>query len=521
MRKSGLTGDEAYALSKRRGTSGDLGPLKKEIGLIKEDLSKINDYIEEPENRDRLTDKKSQLGNFDSVGNIISGGYLVFPMYIDVEPNTQYFVNNINYLGSVRSFDLNKTVLSSGHSVSGKVITTGDNTHYVRISVNGNANPAIVTFQKGTSASVVGRTTLNGIYPKDNSVEKSMLEEEVQQSLDIYSDYTVFTKEQLETFASNLPSSDLKIAMQTDTHYSVGNGYKNSINPIKSLVTLSRMTKFDAIANLGDLVEGNNALTTTKNDIARLVNLYSKSKCQYLQLVGNHDDNTWYSDRGTGSTGKKGIDEALIQTDWYGLVVSKIKGIAENYQERYFSYDISDKKVRVICLDTLDVDYTITDGTTKIKYNGQWVYAIRQRQIDWLISCLKLPSNWSVIILSHHCIADGEKYANEPIKNSDIVRGILGAFKNGTSYSGSSTITDFSVSVNVDFSLFGAKNIIGCFAGHNHADAMFNIDGINYIQIDDSKSESVGATDVACIDLSNKNVILKRLGTGSDRSFHY
>ena len=39
MRKSGLTGDEAYVLSKRRGTSGDLGPLKKELSLLKEDLS--------------------------------------------------------------------------------------------------------------------------------------------------------------------------------------------------------------------------------------------------------------------------------------------------------------------------------------------------------------------------------------------------------------------------------------------------------------------------------------------------
>lgn len=39
MRKSGLTGDEAYALSKHRKTTEDLGPLKKEIGKIKEDLS--------------------------------------------------------------------------------------------------------------------------------------------------------------------------------------------------------------------------------------------------------------------------------------------------------------------------------------------------------------------------------------------------------------------------------------------------------------------------------------------------
>lgn len=29
MRKSGLTGDEAYILSKRRKTTEDLGPLKK------------------------------------------------------------------------------------------------------------------------------------------------------------------------------------------------------------------------------------------------------------------------------------------------------------------------------------------------------------------------------------------------------------------------------------------------------------------------------------------------------------
>lgn len=39
MRKSGLTGDEAYILSKRGKTTEDLGPLKKEISLIKEDTA--------------------------------------------------------------------------------------------------------------------------------------------------------------------------------------------------------------------------------------------------------------------------------------------------------------------------------------------------------------------------------------------------------------------------------------------------------------------------------------------------
>lgn len=45
MRKSGLTGDEAYALSKRRKTTEDLGPLKKEIGKLKEDLIDLTNGV--------------------------------------------------------------------------------------------------------------------------------------------------------------------------------------------------------------------------------------------------------------------------------------------------------------------------------------------------------------------------------------------------------------------------------------------------------------------------------------------
>lgn len=57
MRKSGLTGDEAYALSKRRKTTEDLGPLKKEIGLLKEDLSnKITKFYASNEGKNHLAD---------------------------------------------------------------------------------------------------------------------------------------------------------------------------------------------------------------------------------------------------------------------------------------------------------------------------------------------------------------------------------------------------------------------------------------------------------------------------------
>jgi hypothetical protein len=57
MRKSGLTGDEAYILSKHVETTEDLGPLKKEIGLIKEDLSnKITKFYASNQGETHLAD---------------------------------------------------------------------------------------------------------------------------------------------------------------------------------------------------------------------------------------------------------------------------------------------------------------------------------------------------------------------------------------------------------------------------------------------------------------------------------
>lgn len=57
MRKSGLTGDEAYILAKHGKVTEDLGPLKKEISLIKEDLSnKITKFYASNQGETHITD---------------------------------------------------------------------------------------------------------------------------------------------------------------------------------------------------------------------------------------------------------------------------------------------------------------------------------------------------------------------------------------------------------------------------------------------------------------------------------
>lgn len=60
MRKSGLTGDEAYVLAKHGKATEDLGPLKKEIGLLKEDLSnKITKFYASNQGETHLADSDS------------------------------------------------------------------------------------------------------------------------------------------------------------------------------------------------------------------------------------------------------------------------------------------------------------------------------------------------------------------------------------------------------------------------------------------------------------------------------
>lgn len=83
MRKSGLTGDEAYALSKRRKTTEDLGPLKKEIGKLKEDL-------------DNIVTKSKNLFNRE---NIIKNTYCSVNGLQDDESYNKWFTVNIQVSG--------------------------------------------------------------------------------------------------------------------------------------------------------------------------------------------------------------------------------------------------------------------------------------------------------------------------------------------------------------------------------------------------------------------------------------
>lgn len=122
MRKSGLTGDEAYALSKRRRISEDLDPLKKEIGLIKEDLGGLTEVIH---SKNLLDLSKLQNGFLQNNGTISVADWALDYWYTDKIPCTKsdiIFANGTsnpqNQLGGLYKNDKWVAPLSSNATIS-------------------------------------------------------------------------------------------------------------------------------------------------------------------------------------------------------------------------------------------------------------------------------------------------------------------------------------------------------------------------------------------------------------------
>lgn len=148
MRKSGLTGDEAYALSKRRKTTEDLGPLKKELGQLKEDLgNKITKFYASNEGKNHLADSdngkiadmmvdSSKLDNAQSIVNKTEW-LLAEPQEIDL---TQEEVQTLKALATYYP-TTNISVISEqldGYTVFNYPISMANGWNYVKQQLNDN-----------------------------------------------------------------------------------------------------------------------------------------------------------------------------------------------------------------------------------------------------------------------------------------------------------------------------------------------------------------------------------------------
>ena len=333
-------------------------------------------------------------------------------------------------------------------------------------------------------------------------------------------------------------SGDFIFCYQTDTHYSQSGTYK-TLDNLKNLVNVDHSIKPNFCSNLGDVTHGYMNRAVGMDDYMKAMSVYKAIK-MFLPVQGNHENNTLYTFQHTQNRSIKEI----IQKNWFfdsvfAPLCIKNNGVIDK-DKLYYSVDFD--KVKVIVLDTNDLP------ETEVNSNGQLIFAsgyqagIRQEQLDWLIDTLKMPNPKPVVILSHHSLSAGANEDANTVYNANAVRGILEAYNT----SGTFTLEQnpyggeyFKISVNCDFT--GAKeykgaNVIGCFAGHTHADAMYTINNIHYVVSDSSvpdtsKNKEARKSDATSdvietvkIDTSKKEVNIIRFGYGiavKDRSFTY
>lgn len=147
MRKSGLTGDEAYVLSKHGKTTEDLGPLKKEISLIKEELSesiheinnKTDAFADSYQTSENMFDKSTvEVGKMiQSNGVIVASKTLSLSDFIPVRKGWTIYgyiaPNTITALGSW--FDSDKVRGGKIEDLTGYELTNSTK-RYFTLKVN-------------------------------------------------------------------------------------------------------------------------------------------------------------------------------------------------------------------------------------------------------------------------------------------------------------------------------------------------------------------------------------------------
>ena len=188
----------------------------------------------------------------------------------------------------------------------------------------------------------------------------------------------------------------------------------------------------------GDFTFGNTATTADqiKEQVGEIKSWFGEAFRGIPQFftVGNHD------------TGEYNV---LVGAEY---CMSEIMGASdatqfgsENIGKPYY-YDLTDKKVRVICLNTCEGEM-----------NGSDVYAISDGQLEWFANTLKDvggksdASAWGIIVIGHYPLDLG---------GARFLSDVLYQYIQGGTYTRNS--------VSVDFAGSNGATFIGNFHGHTH-----------------------------------------------------
>ena len=319
----------------------------------------------------------------------------------------------------------------------------------------------------------------------------------------------------------------------TDIHYYFNDttGYFNSTNEL--IEKLDNDFGFDAYINGGDsMLFGSKDRTYAIGALNHVFERIDGDKVLYC--MGNHDFNG-VSQGGLSQDESWMFNNIMVET----LLTRHNVNVNRPEGKRYFYKDFNNKKVRIIVLDTSDIDVTF-DENGKAEIDPLLVYGVRQDQLTWLCdTALNVPTDeWNILVFMHVGLYTSENGfpGNNVLINRDGIINIFNKYVNKDIYSYADVDTTyngyFTISGSGSFANYKGK-LVAVLSGHSHEDGYTHKNGFNAIQTicsypdvaqhSDRAVRTIDevAVDFGYIDRTNEKIVLTRFGYGSDREYSY
>lgn len=294
------------------------------------------------------------------------------------------------------------------------------------------------------------------------------------------------------------PSYDrLNIAFMTDSHVDLGPVPVESRRNLRDAIDFCNSSKvpISAIIHGGDLVT---AIMPTKSEhIAQLESCFELTKVAKMPFLfskGNHDLNA------INVPPSSMMSDSDWDNMWYDQA-EKEYGIERNVKSDgqksgYYYYDLDSWKVRIVCLDCFDVDYSKTDSKENILYWGGTSFYLSNEQFQWVIDTAldfddKEEKDWGVIVFTHfYRPSDSTGTSVQPVFESVYkkLNSVLLAFNKQSSCAIEYSFPQndfYNLSIKGDWTRYSGLEkkpyLICVLSGHQHTDIYMNWWGVAHI----------------------------------------
>ena len=463
--------------------------VRKEIGNIKKDVSTLNNKL-------FVNTVLEQGSVYDATGIPFNASTRVRTPLIDgaffVQVNSNYVINQIykyDKFGSYIGVMSEKVPIGDNYEVEDsdymyRIVFRDKNSTSTPISYT---DPIISFIATGVEYEY-GRKVYGFLRMSlCNEVESKIIP------------FVRGTDEDRMSYDTSKEYERLVVGFMTDNHIDLGNK-RASYNNVKDAIDFYNGLHIPVAAILEggdaitDIVTTSDSKTKQKEHLAKFFDVTWKSKMPFLFTKGNHDINTI------------NVPPAYVldDDDWgeiwfnraeteYGIVrQTKTSG----KKSGYYYYDLDAWKVRIICVDCFDLDFTKVDGSGNVLYAGSTATWIAQEQYDWIANTAlnfddKVEKDWGVIVFMHYYRTyDDYGTSIEPrfVNPARLFNDMLVAFNSQTDYNEVYSFPDntfFNLNVSANFSRYANLEkkpyFISLITGHRHFDGNEVLDGINNI----------------------------------------